>query len=87
MVNTSPSGNMKAFSITHVISVLSGAATAIVWSIEFFTHAAAFSAGTIFMGATVPIAYAGVMSYYAMSLKASASGISESTSAPSAPKA
>lgn len=78
------SANMKAFSLTHIVSILAGMSTAIVWTFEFFVHlpVGAFTAPVIFVG-TLPVdAMAGVMSFFAYTLKASATGISESTTPP-----
>lgn len=78
------SSNMKAFSLTHIISVAAGAITAIsALAIEFsFNHG--FSPLFAFLQTAT---YAGVIGYYAMSLKATAAGISETTTVPAvAPK-
>ena len=80
--------NMKMFSLTHVISVLSGAAVAITYTVEYFMHVGSnFNAGNLFMGTLVPMSYAGVIGYYAFSLKATASGITETTTPSAPPKA
>jgi len=70
------SSNMKAFSITHIISVLVGGATVIAVTAIEFTHNPNFSPLYAFLQAS---SYAGIIGYYATSLKASASGISETT--------
>ena len=68
--------NMKAFSITHIISVLSGATSAIAIIAVEFSHNPNFSPLYAFLQTAT---FAGVIGYYATSLKASASGISETT--------
>jgi hypothetical protein len=70
------SSNMKAFSITHIISVIVGGATVIAVSAIEFIHNPNFSPLYAFLQTS---SYAGVIGYYATSLKASASGISETT--------
>ena len=70
------SQNMKAFSLTHIISVISGAVTIISITAIEFSYNHNFSPLFAFLQAST---YAGAIGYYAMSLKASASGISETT--------
>lgn len=80
------SSNMKAFSLTHIMSIFTGMTVAIVWTAEFFHTivSTAWNTGVIFVGALVPIAYAPVLAFYAYALKATATGIQESTTAPKA---
>ena len=70
------STNMKAFSLTHIISVIiAGVSIISITAIEFsYNHN--FSPLFAFLQTA---SYAGAIGYYAMSLKASASGISETT--------
>ena len=70
------SSNMKSFSITHIISVIAGSATAISALAIEFSHNPSFSPLFAFLQTST---FAGVIGYYATSLKASASGISETT--------
>lgn len=70
------SSNMKAFSLTHIISVLVGGATVIAVTAIEFSHNPSFSPLYAFLQTS---SYAGVIGYYATSLKASASGIQETT--------
>ena len=74
MINIS--SNMKAFSLTHIISILTGGSVAIgALAIEFsFNHS--FSPLFAFLQTAT---FAGVIGYYATSLKASATGITETT--------
>lgn len=68
--------NMKAFSITHIISVLTGGATLIAVTAIEFSHNPSFNPLYAFLQTAT---FAGVIGYYATSLKASASGIQETT--------
>ena len=70
---------MKAFSLTHIISVISGAVTIISITAIEFSYNHGFSPLFAFLQAST---YASVISFYAMSLKASASGIQETTTTP-----
>ena len=70
------SSNMKAFSITHIISVIVGGATSISALAIEFGHNPSFNPLFAFLQTA---SFAGVIGYYATSFKASASGISETT--------
>ena len=71
--------NMKAFSLTHIVSVVTGGATALgALAIEFsYNHA--FNPLFAFLQTAT---FAPVIAYYAMSLKASASGVTADTTKP-----
>lgn len=71
--------NMKAFSLTHIISVVVGGATALgALAIEFsFNHT--FNSLYAFLQTAT---FAPVIAYYAMSLKATATGITADTTKP-----
>lgn len=70
------SSNMKAFSLTHIISIMTGGAVAISALAIEFSYNHAFSPLFAFLQTAT---FAGVIGYYATSLKASATGIQETT--------
>lgn len=70
------SSNMKAFSITHIISILTAGATALGSLAIEFHYQPSFNALYAFLQTS---AFAGIIGYYATSLKVSAKGIQETT--------
>ena len=72
--------DMKAYSLTHVISVITAGAVSIVWSILFFTYVRPATSIDIFFATFVPLGMAGAISYYAYNLKMTAKGLTENTS-------